>query len=53
MSAEDLLAEVQRLKEVVLMNGFKKNQEVDRFFEEHWMQILDILDDALYKHIYQ
>ena len=53
MSAEDLLAEVQRLKEIVLLNGFKKNQEVDQFFEEHWMQILDILDDALYKHINQ
>lgn len=53
MGAKDLLAEVQRLKEVVLLNGFRKNQEVDEFFEEHWMQILDILDDALYKYIYQ
>lgn len=30
MSAEDLLAEVQRLKEVVLLNGFRKNQEESR-----------------------
>ena len=46
-----MLEEVQRLKESTLLTGFKKNQEIDRFFEDNWMQILDILDDALYAYV--
>ena len=51
MDAEEMLEKVQGLKELTLLGGFEKPQEVDDFFNEHWMQILDILDDALYKHI--
>ena len=51
MSAREMLEMVQRLKEQVLLNGFEKTKEVDEFFAVHWMQILDMLDDALYEHI--
>lgn len=50
MSAKEMLEKVQELKEQVLFNGFKKTAEVDEFFKEYWMQILDMLDDALYAH---
>lgn len=51
MSAKEMLEEVQRLKGSILLTGFKKNQAIDRFFEENWVQILDILEDALYEYV--
>ena len=32
-------------------SGFRKTEEVDKFFNENWMHILDILDDALYEYL--
>ena len=46
-----MLEKVQELKEQILLNGFKKTKDVDAFFDEYWMQILDMLDDALYAYL--
>jgi hypothetical protein len=51
MSAKEMHEKIESLKEQVLLNGFRKTAEVEEFFEEYWMQILDILDDALYAHL--
>ena len=51
MSAKEMLEKVQNLKEQVLFNGFKKTADVDAFFDKNWLQILDILDDALYAYL--
>ena len=51
MTAEEMLAKVQELKEQSIFNGFEKSEEVDKFFNENWMQILDILDNSLYEYI--
>ena len=51
MDAKEMLEKVQELKEQCLLNGFNKTKEIDEFFEEHWMWVLDILDDALYEHL--
>ena len=51
MTAEEMLAKVQELKEQSIFNGFKKSEEVEKFFNENWLQILDILDDSLYEYI--
>lgn len=51
MDARTMLEKVQDLKEQVIVSGFDKPKEVDGFFSENWMQILDILDDALYEHL--
>ncbi len=51
MSAKEMLEEVQDLKEQVIMNGFEKPEGVNAFFEQYWLQILDILDDALYAYV--
>lgn len=51
MSAKEMLEKVQEMKESLIFNGFTKTKEIDEFFDEHWMQILDMLDDALYAYI--
>lgn len=51
ISSREMLEKVQDLKELTLINGFNKPEEVDAFFNDNWMQILDILDDALYEHL--
>ena len=51
MNPKEMLEEVQRLKEESILMIFEKPEGVDKFFNEHWIQILDILDDALYRHI--
>ena len=51
MSAKEMLEKVQEMKESLLFTGFAKTKEIDEFFDEHWMQILDMLDDALYAYI--
>lgn len=51
MNAREMLEKVQELKESVIFNGFSKTKEIDDFLNEHWMQILDILDDALYQYL--
>lgn len=51
MDAREMLGVVQDLKERTIINGFEKPKEVDVFFADNWMQILDILDDALYEHL--
>ena len=51
MSAEDMLKKVQDLKVECLFNSFEKTEAIDKFFDEYWMQILDMLDDALYAHL--
>lgn len=51
MGTKEMLEKVQDLKEQVILNGFKKPNDVDEFFNENWMHILDILDDALYEHL--
>ena len=51
IGTQEMLDKVQNLKEQTLFNGFEKPEAVDEFFSENWMQILDILDDALYEHL--
>lgn len=51
MSAKEMLEKVQELKEQILLNGFRKTADVDAFFNEYWIQILDMLDDALYAYL--
>ena len=51
IGTKEMLDKVQDLKEQTIMNGFKKPEEVDKFFSENWMHILDILDDALYGYL--
>lgn len=51
MTAKQMLHKVQILKEQVLLNNFEKTPEVDAFFDEYWLQILDMLDDALYAYL--
>lgn len=51
MSAKEMLEKVQALKEACVFNGFNKPQGIDEFFNENWMQVLDILDDALYAYL--
>lgn len=51
MTVKELWDEVQRLKEETIINGFEKPEGVDEFFQENWMQVLDILDDAIYEHL--
>lgn len=51
IGTREMLEKVQDLKEQTVMNGFRKTEEVDRFFNENWMHILDILDDALYEYL--
>ena len=51
MDAREMLGVVQDLKEQTIINGFEKPKEVDGFFADNWMQILDILDDALHGYL--
>ena len=51
MGAKEMHDKVEALKEEVLLNGFEKTAGVDEFFAKNWMQILDILDDALYEYL--
>lgn len=51
IGTREMLEKVQDLKEQTVMNGFRKTEEVDKFFNENWMHILDILDDALYEYL--
>lgn len=51
MDAKEMLNTVQDLKEQCMLNGFQKPEEVESFFAENWMQILDILDDAIYAYL--
>lgn len=47
MGTEEMLEKVQELKELAIRNGFKEPEETAVFFSKYWIQILDILDDAL------
>lgn len=51
IGTKEMLDIVQDLKEQTILNGFKKTEDVDKFFSENWMHILDILDDALYGYL--
>lgn len=51
IGTKEMLYKVQDLKEQTLLNGFQKTKDVDKFFNENWVYILDILDDALYEHL--
>lgn len=51
MTAKEMLEKVQALKEQCILNGLEKTEAINSFFNENWMQILDILDDALYAYL--
>ena len=51
MTAKEMLEKVQVLKEQCILNGFEKTEAIKCFFNENWMQILDILDDVLYAYL--
>lgn len=51
LGTKEMLDKVRDLKEQTLLNGFRKTEDVDKFFDENWMHILDILDDALYEYL--
>jgi hypothetical protein len=55
---EQMLEDVQSLKEEAIQAMFKGrvseacvNKKVDEFMQANRMQILDILDDAIYAHM--
>ena len=55
---EQMLEDVQSLKEEAIQAMFKGrvseayvNKKIDEFMQANRMQILDILDDAIYAHI--
>lgn len=59
MTAREMLETVQDIKERVvfeILEGDKDkshelNAMLEEFFQQNWMQILDILDDALYAYV--
>ena len=51
LGTKEMLEKVQDLKEQTLLNGFRKTEDVNKFFNENWMHILDILYDALYEYL--
>jgi hypothetical protein len=51
MTTKEMLEKVQFLKEQCILNGFEKTEAINNFFDENWIQILDILDDALYAYL--
>lgn len=51
MAIEEMYKKVTELKEETVMNGFQKPKALDEFFNNNWLQILDILDDALYAYL--
>lgn len=53
MDAREMHEKVQELKEQIIFNNFEKTESVDIFFSENYMQILDILDDALYAYLHK
>jgi hypothetical protein len=55
---EEMLEDVQNLKDEAVQAMFKGrvseagiNKKIDEFMQANRMQILDILDDAIYAHI--
>lgn len=48
ITAEEMHQRIIMMKEQVFRNGFQKTDEIDEFFQEYWMEILDMLDDALF-----
>ena len=53
MDAREMHEKVQELKEQIIYNNNKKTESVDKFFSENYLQILDILDDALYAYLHK
>lgn len=53
MDAREMHEKVQELKEQIIFNNFEKTESVDKFFSENYMQILDVLDDALYAYLHK
>lgn len=52
MDAKEMLEKVQDLKEeAIFYAGGTRTSAIEDFFNENWMQILDILDDALYAYL--
>lgn len=51
IGTKEMLERVRDLKEQTVMNGFNKTEDVDKFFSENWMHLLDILDDALSEYL--
>lgn len=51
LSAREMHEVVMKLKDETLMNGFHKTRNVDEFFQMYWLEILDMLDDALYAYL--
>ena len=51
MTAKEMLKKVQDLKDEALYNENQAKENTMKFFEQKWMQILDILDDALYEYL--
>lgn len=46
-----MLYHVEELKEECILNNGNKTYGIEEFFNMYWMQILDILDDALYEYV--
>ena len=52
ITAEEMHQRIIVMKEQTFRNGFEKTEEIDEFFQEYWMEILDMLDDALYAYLH-
>ena len=52
ITAEEMHQRIIMMKEQIIRNGFKRTEEIDKFFQEYWMEILDMLDDALYAYLH-
>lgn len=44
ITAEEMHQRIIVMKEQTFRNGFQKTEEIDEFFQEYWMEILDMLD---------
>ena len=51
MDAKEMLYYVEELKDECILNNGNKTIRIEEFFNNNWMQILDILDDALYEYV--
>ena len=52
ISASEMHQKIVVMKEEIFRNGFCKTTDVEEFFQEYWMEILDMLDDALYAYLH-
>lgn len=51
MIAKEMYEQIEKLKEQMILNGFKKTDSVKVFLDQYWMEILFMLDFCLFRLI--